>query len=265
MNALADLLGLLFAPFDPVVLHELIRAVPLLLASFDPVFLAIFVIPICRFFVPDLCIWIAHTVRRIRDGTRRTRLAPARTPLVSIVIAGRNEAEEIGNTLRSVLGCGYPNLEIIYVDDGSDDGTVQAARRVAQAAGGAKIRVFSAPRRNGKPSALNIGIALARGEFIAIIDADCDLQYGSIQNWLLPFADPRMGAVCGQSARSQQPGFVADAPAGMRVRAQHHPLAAVALARRLPVDRARGRRHVPGRDPQGSGRVRHRPGRRHRT
>lgn len=195
MNALADLFSLLFAPFDAVVLHELIVALPLLLSSLDPVFLAIFVIPICRFFVPDVCIWVAHTAKRIRDGTRPTRLVPARNPLVSVVIAGCNEAEGIAGTLRSVLGCGYPNLEIIYVDDGSDDDTVRAARRVAQAAGGAKIRVFAAPRRNGKPSTLNIGIALARGEFIAIVDADCDLQYGSIQNWLLPFADPLMGAV----------------------------------------------------------------------
>ena len=49
-------------------------------------------------------------------------------------------------------------------------------------------------RRNGKPSSLNIGIRMARGKFIAITDADSVIQYGSMQHWLLPFADPRVGA-----------------------------------------------------------------------
>ena len=56
-------------------------------------------------------------------------------------------------------------------------------------------RIFPSPRRNGKASSLNIGIRMARGEFIVIHDADLIIQYGAVQHWLLPFTDPRVGGV----------------------------------------------------------------------
>ena len=74
-----------------------------------------------------------------------------------------------------------------------------ASRRGApgalSATGLKKLRVFASPRRNGKPSALNIGLQMARGEFVAIVDADSELQFGSIQHWLIPFDEARVGAV----------------------------------------------------------------------
>ena len=57
------------------------------------------------------------------------------------------------------------------------------------------VRIFPSPRRNGKASSLNVGIRMARGEFIVIHDADLIIQYGAIQHWLAPFADPRVGGV----------------------------------------------------------------------
>lgn len=121
-------------------------------------------------------------------------------PLVSVVIAGRNESATIGQCIRGALLCGYPNLEVIFVDDHSEDASVALARRAALSVTGSgrdasRVRIFPSPRRNGKASSLNIGIRMARGEFIAIVDADSVIQYGTMPHWLLPFADPRVGGV----------------------------------------------------------------------
>jgi cellulose synthase/poly-beta-1,6-N-acetylglucosamine synthase-like glycosyltransferase len=121
-------------------------------------------------------------------------------PFVSVVIAGRNESASIGEAIRAALLCGYANLEVIFVDDCSDDDSVVVARRSARSvtrhsSDAHRVRIFASPRRNGKASTLNIGIRMARGEFIAIIDADSTIQYGAMQHWLLPFSDPRVGAV----------------------------------------------------------------------
>lgn len=123
-------------------------------------------------------------------------------PLVSVVIAGRNESQNIGQCIRAALRCGYSNLEVVFVDDCSDDDSVAIARRAVAAVTGSsrddeRVRIFPSPRRNGKPSSLNIGIRMARGEFIAIVDADSTISYGAIQHWLLPFSDARVGAVSG--------------------------------------------------------------------
>jgi cellulose synthase/poly-beta-1,6-N-acetylglucosamine synthase-like glycosyltransferase len=50
-------------------------------------------------------------------------------PFVSVVIAGRNESASIGEAIRAALLCGYANLEVIFVDDCSDDDSVVVARR----------------------------------------------------------------------------------------------------------------------------------------
>src|ERR1700730_15226730 len=127
----------------------------------------------------------------------------ASEPLVSLVIAGRNESATIGESIRAALLCGYPNLEVIFVDDNSEDNSVAIARRAALSVtrsrwDAEKVRIFPSPRRNGKSSSLNIGIRMARGDFIAVTDAATVMGYGCVRHWLRPFfADPRVGAVCG--------------------------------------------------------------------
>lgn len=178
-----------------------LEALPRLFASLDPAWWLIAIYPVLRFLVPYVVLWCVWLLRPRIIRPPAGAVTERQRPLVSVVIAGRNEADSIAATLESVLRCGYSNLEVLYVDDGSSDGTAAIARRVAQQsqlgsqAMPCRLRVFTSPRRNGKPSALNIGLSAARGEFIAIIDADCELQFGSIQHWLAPFADPRVGAV----------------------------------------------------------------------
>ena len=74
------------------------------------------------------------------------------------------------------------NLEVIFVDDNSNDNSVAVARHAALSVSGSgrdsdRVRIFPSPRRNGKASSLNIAIRMARGEFIAVTDADSVIQY----------------------------------------------------------------------------------------
>lgn len=88
---------------------------------------------------------------------------------VSIIIPAYNESASIQKTIRSALELDYPKdkLEIIVVDDGSKDTTYALAEKLASS----QVRVFRKPN-GGKASALNYGIARARGEIIVTMDAD---------------------------------------------------------------------------------------------
>ena len=87
-------------------------------------------------------------------------------PSVSVVIPAFNAARFIGRALENVLNQTVPVLEIIVVDDGSTDDTATVASRYAPL-----VRV--ARKSNAGPaSARNLGASLARGEWLAMLDAD---------------------------------------------------------------------------------------------
>jgi glycosyltransferase involved in cell wall biosynthesis len=88
-------------------------------------------------------------------------------PLVTTIIPCFNAAATLPRAIDSVRGQSYPNIEIIAVDDGSRDGTL-ALLREQEALG---VRVIT-QANGGAPVARNTGIAAARGEFLAFLDAD---------------------------------------------------------------------------------------------
>jgi glycosyltransferase involved in cell wall biosynthesis len=87
-------------------------------------------------------------------------------PLVSVIIPTHNCADYIADAIESVLAQTYGEYEIIVVDDGSTDGTKSA---LAPYMG--KIHHLHQDNR-GVSAARNAGIARARGEYIAFLDAD---------------------------------------------------------------------------------------------
>ena len=185
---------------DPMSNLGFSRAFPKLMTTPLPFWWLEVVLPVAMLVSPAIIIWLAYLVKPAL--VRPPLLARPRQaePLVSVVTAGPNEAATIGQCIRGALQCGYSNLEFIFVDDNSSDDSVAVARRAALSITGnrrdtERVRIFPSPRRNGKASSLNIGIRMARGEFIVIHDADSMIQYGAIQHWLLPFADPRVGGV----------------------------------------------------------------------
>jgi glycosyltransferase involved in cell wall biosynthesis len=100
--------------------------------------------------------------------TATTEPAPARAPLVSVVLPTFNRQRVLGRAITSVLGQTYRNLELIVVDDGSTDGTGELVGTMADP----RVRLVRKGRREGAAKARNDGIRAAAGELIAFQDSD---------------------------------------------------------------------------------------------
>ena len=91
-------------------------------------------------------------------------------PVVSVIVAARNEEQRVGSALKSVLMQSLQDFEVIVVDDASTDQTVEVLNTFARL--DPRIVVLSTATRFGRAQARNWGIEKARAELIAILDAD---------------------------------------------------------------------------------------------
>jgi glycosyltransferase involved in cell wall biosynthesis len=91
---------------------------------------------------------------------------PVNPPSVSIVIAAYNAGRTLGATLESALAQTHRRREIIFVDDGSTDQTEEALAPFRS-----RIRVIHR-QHAGLAAARNAGVALAEGDYLALLDAD---------------------------------------------------------------------------------------------
>ena len=141
-------------------------------------------------------------------------------PLISVVTVVYNGAETLEQTVLSVLGQTYGNVEYVIIDGGSSDGTLDIIRKYED-----KIDFWQSEPDGGIYDAMNKGIALATGEYIALLNADdwyepgtCALVAGEIgrsradvYHGLLRFLD-RSGNVLkieGYTARLLDRGMIA--------------------------------------------------------
>ena len=90
-------------------------------------------------------------------------------PLVSVIIPAFNAAQTVAQTLESLRAQTHENFEAIVVDDGSTDGTAAIVRKFCDAD---PRFIFTTKPHSGLPGTRNAGIEIARGEFIAFLDAD---------------------------------------------------------------------------------------------
>ncbi|MDH5741281.1 MAG: glycosyltransferase, partial [Nitrospira sp.] len=89
--------------------------------------------------------------------------------LVSVVVPTYNRAYCLQRCVNSVLEQSYPHVEVLLVDDGSQDGTEDLVK--SRYGGDDRVRyVFQANR--GVAAARNRGFSLAQGEFVALLDSD---------------------------------------------------------------------------------------------
>jgi biofilm PGA synthesis N-glycosyltransferase PgaC len=120
--------------------------------------------------------------------------ALATLPSLSVIVPCHNEADALPAKFEDLRAAEYPEdkVEIIVVSDGSDDDTVPVAEDAAD------VRVLAWPERRGKPAALNAGAAAATGEVLVFTDANARVPPKSLAELVAPFADPRVGGVCGE-------------------------------------------------------------------
>lgn len=93
--------------------------------------------------------------------------------MLSIVVPVFNEQESLGNfskelfTILKKIGTGY---EVIFIDDGSTDSSLEILKQIAKA--NISVRIYSLRRNEGKAEALTFGFQKAKGDYIVTLDAD---------------------------------------------------------------------------------------------
>jgi cellulose synthase/poly-beta-1,6-N-acetylglucosamine synthase-like glycosyltransferase/spore germination protein YaaH/peptidoglycan/xylan/chitin deacetylase (PgdA/CDA1 family) len=121
-------------------------------------------------------------------------------PKVSIIVPAYNEEVNAVGSVENLLRTDYPNFEIIFVDDGSKDGTFNKVRSAFET--NDKVRVMTKPN-GGKASALNYGIQQSEALFVICIDADTKLLSDAVSKLMMHFGDvqyhngKKVGAVAG--------------------------------------------------------------------
>lgn len=91
-------------------------------------------------------------------------------PFISVVIPLYNKEKSIAQSLQSVLNQSYTDFEIVVVDDGSTDKSVEIVEGIEDA----RLKLFKQPNA-GPSKARNTGVGHASGEWIVFLDADDEL------------------------------------------------------------------------------------------
>jgi cellulose synthase/poly-beta-1,6-N-acetylglucosamine synthase-like glycosyltransferase len=131
-------------------------------------------------------------LRRARPGAGQPRPGQTEAPRVSVIVAAYAEEAVIVQKVTNLRELDYPpqRLQVIVACDGSPDATPQLARDA-----GADL-VLELPR-GGKIRAQDAGVRRAAGEIVAFSDANALWAADALRQLVEPFADPRVGYVCG--------------------------------------------------------------------
>ena len=156
-----------------------------------------------------VCLWGIYNMPILATGIqdfRKNRQKPRKhdfsnkpLPTFSIVVPVKNEETVIGRLLDALSKLNYPEnkREIIIIEDGSTDSTFDICTRYAKAH--ADVKILHRSLSNGKPSALNFGLAHAKGDLIAVFDADNVPDADALIAACRYFDDPAVAAVQGKT------------------------------------------------------------------
>lgn len=114
----------------------------------------------------------------------------------SILIPAYNEGKGIEDSILSMLELDYQNFEVIVINDGSKDDTLEVARKHEGWHGNILVKVIS-QRNMGKSNALNYGASVATGDVIICVDGDSKLHPQTLKLGMRHFADPKLASVAG--------------------------------------------------------------------
>ncbi|MDD5036462.1 MAG: poly-beta-1,6-N-acetyl-D-glucosamine synthase [Methylococcaceae bacterium] len=117
-------------------------------------------------------------------------------PPVSILVPCYNEGENIRETIEFLLRQKYPHYEIIAINDGSKDNTLEILRELAEKH--ERVRIVHLDANQGKAMALRAGALLTQNQFLVCIDGDALLAPEAVA-WMMRhfLSHPQVGAVTG--------------------------------------------------------------------
>ncbi len=131
---------------------------------------------------------------RRETGGRAEIPSGSYAPFVTVLIAAFNEEKNIASTIEGILAVDYSDYEVVIIDDGSTDETVE---RILPFVRTGKVRLIRKFLNEGKAMALNDALACTSGEILLILDADA-VPEPEILKFMIPhFESPRVGAVTG--------------------------------------------------------------------
>lgn len=142
-----------------------------------------------------------------RVERRTARLTDAEAPGATFVIPAHNEEKHLAAKLENLRRLSYPRekLQVVFVSDGSTDGTADILRSATDP----WIEVVILPERGGKANALNCAVSRARHDILVFSDASTLFEPDAVQKLVRHFGNPDIGAACGAlrfeaSSESQQ-------------------------------------------------------------
>jgi cellulose synthase/poly-beta-1,6-N-acetylglucosamine synthase-like glycosyltransferase/spore germination protein YaaH/peptidoglycan/xylan/chitin deacetylase (PgdA/CDA1 family) len=138
-----------------------------------------------------LIIGILAIIEKLRPDHARL---PEPPPGVTVLIPAHNEETVIVQTVESVLLSDLSNIQVVVVDDGSSDRTLELLE--SNFGKNAGVQIIHQVNR-GKAAALNNALTQAKTEFVVTIDADTEIEPDAIRKLLRHFSDPKVGAVAG--------------------------------------------------------------------
>lgn len=155
------------------------------------------------------------------------------SPLVSVLITAYNAHEFISEAIDSALTQEGARVEVVVVDDGSDDGTWDVVVTYPQ------VRAIQ-QARGGIGAARNVAVSMATGDFLTFLDADDRFPPGKLAAQLRAFeADPSLDVVYGHVREFVSPDLSPEQAARIRPAVDYHEshLSGVMLIRRQAFDR----------------------------
>ncbi|WP_188603908.1 glycosyltransferase [Vulcanisaeta souniana] len=162
---------------------------------------------VMHFITPSIYYVIARGWLRLSSKTGSRDGLTTEPPFVSIIIPTYNEAKVITQKLSNIYLQDYPRdrFEVIIVDSGSTDGTMDLIREWVKGHGDINVRVIEEGVRMGKAHALNTALRNAKGDIIVITDADSTWLRDSLRNAVTWLVNDCVGAVsCNKVPRTNK-------------------------------------------------------------
>ena len=170
-------------------------------------------------------------------------------PLVSVLIANYNNGRFIKETLDSVIAQTYPNIEIVIVDDGSSDNSLDVIERFISSHPEAYIKLYKNRDNKGCGRIKRQCVELSKGTFFSFLDPEDTILPEAISTLMEVFnCDPALGVVycthylCNDKLEiqgiSSYPGTIPNGQSHLTSTGGH--ISALALCRRAVYDRTSG-------------------------